>query len=114
MYTCVDLKPSDIGIQGVLEIIPLWGVYSISLGLSIDQTRYFHELPQESLRGLMALKYWRDGRCGSSYPSTWRFFLSVIEDRLGPKVAGELREKITSDETWTHTRKTGLSVNFLV
>ena len=98
----------------MLEIIPLWGDYCIFLGLSIDQTKYFHELPQESLRGLLALKYWRDGRCGSSYPSTWRFFLSVIEDRLGPTVAEGLKEKIVSDETWTHTRKTGLLMTFPV
>ena len=98
----------------MLEIIPLWGDYCISLGLSIDQAKYFHELPQESLRGLLALKYWRDGRCGLSYPSTWRFFLSVIEDRLGPTVAEELKEKIVSDETWTHTRKTGLPMIFPV
>ena len=63
--------------------------------------RYYVEQQQESLRGLLALKYWRDGQCGSGYPTTWKFLLDVIKDRLGPNVAEDLEKLIITNDTWS-------------
>ena len=103
----VDMRPSDIGLHGILEMNPRWEQYAISLGLTIEQTKYYLEQQQEALRGLLALKHWRDGRSGSSYPGTWKFLLDVIKDRLGPVVADKLRDKITANEPWTITGRIG-------
>ena len=86
---------------------PRWEQYAISLGLTIEQTKYYHEQQQEALRGLLAMKHWRDGRCGSSYPGTWKFLLDVIKNCLGPVVADELRDKITANKPWTITGQIG-------
>ena len=80
---------------------PRWENYAVPLGLTIEQTKYYLEQQQEALRGLQALKHWRDGRCGSSYPGTWKFLLEVIKDCLGPNVAETLRAKITANKLWT-------------
>ena len=83
-----DMSPSDIGLQGILEVCPLWDKYAISLGLSIDRVKYYLEQQQEALRGLLALQYWRDGQCGSGYPTTWKFLLvssRIVWDPKWPK-----------------------------
>ena len=103
-----DMSPSDIGLQGILEVCPLWDRYAISLGLSIDRVKYYLEQQQEALRGLLALKYWRDGQCGSGYPTTWKFLLDVIKDRLGPNVAEDLEKMIIANDTWTLTSPRGV------
>ena len=78
--TPVDTIPADIGLHGVLEMIPCLEQYAIPLGLTIEQTKYYHKQQQEALRGLLAMKHWRDGWCGSSYPGMWNFLLDVIKD----------------------------------
>ena len=103
-----DMSPSDIGLQGILKMCPLWYDYAISLGLSADMMKYYVEQPQEALRGLLALKYWRDGQCGSGYPTTWKFLLGVIKDRLGSNVAKDLEELIITNDTWSLTSPRGV------
>ena len=103
----VDMSPSDVGLQGILEMLPVWEEYAISLGLTIKQMEYYQGLPQRPIRGLLALEYWRDGQCGPSYPCTWRFLLDVIKDRLGPNVAEDLRKKVANNKTWTISSPTG-------
>ena len=103
-----DMTPSDIGLQGILKNCPLWYEYAISLGLSADMMKYYVEQPQEALRGLLALKYWRDGQCGSGYPATWKFLLGVIKDRLGSNVAQDLEELIITNDTWSLTSPRGV------
>ena len=105
--TCIDMIPSDVGLQGILEMLPLWTGYVIPLGLSINQLQYYQEQPQESTRGLLALQYWRDGRCGSDYPGTWRFLLDTIKDCLGPKVAMDLKTKVVANKTWIRVSQAG-------
>ena len=109
LYLCVpvDMRPSDKGLSGILKMNPRWEQYAISLGLSIEQVKYYHEQQQEAFRGLLALKHWRDRRCGSSYPGTWRFLLDVMKDDLGPVVADELRAKVAANKTWTHRGQAG-------
>ena len=101
------MSPSDAGLQGILEILPVWEKYVISLGLTIEQVEYYQGLPQRNMRGLLALKYWRDGQCGPSYPHTWRYLLDVIKDRLGPNISDKLRKKVAVNKTWTISSLTG-------
>ena len=100
------MKPSDIDLLGILEMLLLWTEYAL-LGLSINRVKYYQELPQENMRGLLALQYWRDGLCGSSYPGTWKFLLTVIEDKLGRNVADNLQTKITANRAWILSSQTG-------
>ena len=101
------MSPSDVGLQGILEMLPVWEKYAISLGLTIEQVEYFQGLPQRTMRGLLALKYWRDGQCGRSCPCTWRYLFDVIKDRLGSNVAEDLRKKVAANKTWTISSPTG-------
>ena len=101
------MKPSDIGLLGILEMLPVWTEYAIPLGLSINRVKYYQELPQENMRGLLALQYWRNGLCGPSYPGTWKFLLGVIEDKLGPNVAENLQTKVANNRTWILSSQTG-------
>ena len=101
------MSPSDVGLQGILELLPVWEKYAIALGLTIAQVEYYQGLPQRTIRGLFALKYWRDGQCGPSYPCTWGFLLDVIKDCLGPNVAEVLRKKVAANKMWTISSPTG-------
>ena len=51
--------------------------------------------------GDRALAYWRDGHCGKTFPTTWRFLLESVEKLRGPQVAKKLREKAEQEETWS-------------
>ena len=100
--TLSDLIPSDEGLCGLLNILPLWEEYAISLGLTLDHVTYFHqEIPQQNHRGMLALNHWRNGHCGPSYPNTWRFLLKVINDTQGYNVADDLEKKLAANENWT-------------
>ena len=103
----VDAIPSDIGLQETLEMLPNWQKYIIHLGLSIEQVEHYIGLPEMSMGGLLALKHWRDGKCGSDYPSTWKFLISVIEGCLGSNVAKKLETKVTANKLWTCTSQAG-------
>ena len=103
----VDAIPSDIGLQGTLEMLPNWQKYAISLGLSMEQVEYYARLQEMNMGGLQALKHWRDGKCGSNFPSTWKFLISVIDDRIGCNVAKDLKAKVTANKLWTCTSQAG-------
>ena len=100
--------PSDIGLQGVLDMCPVWERISIRLGLPIDKVEYYRGLPQRTIGGLLALKYWRDGQCGSGYPTTWKFLLDAIKDEMGPDVAKDLEKRIITNDTWSLTSPRGV------
>ena len=102
------MSPSDIGLQGILDEYPCWYKYAISLGLSIDRIKYYMKQHQLNVRGLLALKYWRDGGCGSRYPTTWKFLLDVINNCMGSKVAEDLEKLIIANDTWTMTTPRGV------
>ena len=57
------------------------------------------------LGGLLALQYWRDGRSGQSFPSTWRFLLKNVEDTFGKNVAEDLEKKASKEPTWSTGQK---------
>ena len=109
-----DMRPSDIGLMGILDMLPVWEEYTIPLGLSIDQVKYYESLPQQSMRGLQALQYWRDGRCGPSYPGTWNFLFQVIDAYVGPNVAVDLRKKVATKRAWTYTSWKGVLISPLM
>ena len=87
---------------------PRWDKYAISLGLSIEMVEYYQGLPQKNLRGLLVLKYWRDGQFGSGYPTTWKFLLDAIKDEMGPDVAKDLEKRIITNDTWSLTSPRGV------
>ena len=55
----------------------------------------------DPLGGLLALQYWRDGRSGKSYPSTWRFLLQQVEATFGENVATDLEKKAINNSKWS-------------
>ena len=105
------MRPSDIGLLGILDELPVWEEYTIPLGLSIDRVKYYESLPQQSMRGLQALQYWRDGRCGPSYPGTWNFLFHVIDAYVGPNVGADLRKKVTTNKAWTYKSQKGVYIS---
>ena len=92
------LSPSDVGLNGVLSDFPVWHFLAVSLGVPVIQVEAYRYDP---LGGLLALQYWRDGRCEASYPSTWLFFLEKVRDTFGKKVAEDLEKKASKDPTWS-------------
>ena len=63
--------------------------------MPVDQVNDLREDP--IMGGDQALAYWRDGRCGERFPTTWRFLLENVEELRGPQVAKKLREKAELD-----------------
>ena len=100
LHVSAGKVPSDIGLQGILTRCPHWVRYAISLGLNIDQIQTYSK-ESEDLKGLLALKHWRDGRCSSDFPTTWKFLLEVISDHLGTKVADDLEKQICKERMWS-------------
>ena len=94
-----DKTPSDVGIKRILLHIPQWWDLAGMLGVPIDQVKAFHS--ETVLGGDQALAYWRDGRCGERFPTTWRFLLGNVKELRGPQVAKQLREKAEQEETWS-------------
>ena len=93
-----ELTPSDVGLQGILSIAPLWRQLAISLGVPL-MTVQANELT--TLGGIVCLSYWRDGRCGEAYPHTWRFLLKTVKDTFGPLVAETIEKKAYSETSWS-------------
>ena len=94
----LDLSPSDIGLSRTLEGIPLWHRLAVNLGVPFDQVKACRCDP---LGDLSALKYWRDGMCGETFPSTWKFLLQEIETTFGVKVVKDLERKALGKPTWS-------------
>ena len=93
-------KPSDVGLQGVLDKVAVWHSLAISLGVPIEQVEAWES---KSLGGLLALRYWRDGNSGILFPPTWGFLLEKLKRSkdYGPRVADVLEKEVQSDQTWS-------------
>ena len=98
-YFCTDLTPSDVGLNQVSLEILLWERLVVNLGVPIDMVRSYRTDP---LGGLIALQYWRVGRCGKLFPTTWRFLLEQVETISGKLVAEDLRQKASTQPTWSY------------
>ena len=92
------LTPSDVGLSKILLDQPVWQYLAIGLGVPVNHVQAYRADP---LGGLLALKQWRDGLSGKSYPSTWRFLLQQVEATLGRNVARDLEKKAIKDPTWS-------------
>ena len=99
VFIVLELSPSDIGLSNTLEAIAEWHNLAVNLGVSIGQVQAFKSDPV--MGALLALKYWRDGKCGEKFPSTWRFLLLKIETTFGGKVAKPLERKASGKPTWS-------------
>ena len=75
---------------------------AIGLGVPVSHVQAYESKP---LGGLLALQYWRDGRSGQSFPSTWRFLLKNVEDTFGKNVAEDLEKKASKEPTWSTGQK---------
>ena len=95
--------PSDVGLQGVLEVVPVWDNLAIALGVPLAHINAFRIEP--TLSGLKALCYWRDGRSGSHYPTIWRFLLEKIKECEGYNVSDILKKKALENQTWSKPQK---------
>ena len=95
-----ELTPSDVGLQGILSIAPLWHELAVSLGVPFLTVKANMQSP---LGGMECLSYWRDGRCGEAYPHTWRFLLKTVKDSpsFGPLVAETIEKKAYSETSWS-------------
>ena len=82
----------------ILTVQPVWQFLAIELGVPVDRVQAYRTNP---FGGLLALQYWRDGRSGQSFPSTWRFLLKNVEDTFGKDVAKDLEEKAFKEPTWS-------------
>ena len=84
MSTCLiscdvhsDKKPSDSALNGILRNSPDWTSWILELGVPIEDVRVFRL--DQVMGGIFALQYWRDGKSGELYPSTWKFLLDTVK-----------------------------------
>ena len=67
---------------------------AVDLGISLA---HIDSIPDGPLKGLRTLAYWRDGKCDSSFPTTWSFLLEKVEGVCGRTVAEELKKTLSKD-----------------
>ena len=90
-----DKKPSDAALNGILRISPDWTGWIVDFGVPIDKVLTFQSNP---IGGLLALQYWRDGKSGELYPSTWKFLLDTMNEAKGCEVAQKISRKVEQNE----------------
>ena len=71
----------------MVEEFPVWDKIAISLGVPINHVEAFQ---MQHMGGVKALSYWKNGKSGKDYPSTWGFLLKVVEEKMGSKPAKDL------------------------
>ena len=91
-----DKKPSDAALNGILRICPDWTSWIVDLGVPIDVAVKFQSKP---MGDLLALQYWRDGKSGELFPSTWKFLLNTVEVGKGREVAQKILKKVEQNES---------------
>ena len=77
--------PSDVGVVGILEHIPLW--YDLAVVLGVPYAKVEAYRLDSATGGNRALLYWRNGNWGEDIPNTWGFLLETVEKLEGPLVA---------------------------
>ena len=93
------MTPSDHGLTKILKMYPNWYDYIFDLGVTIEQVKRFE---RESLKGLLALQYWRDGHC-VGYLNTWKILLNVIREQA-PADYPSVEKQVAENENWTLKR----------
>ena len=71
----------------MVDKFPLWDNIAINLGVPINHVKAFKA---QGMGGVSALSYWRNGKSGKDYPSTWGFLMKVIKQTEGSKPAEDL------------------------
>ena len=87
----IDKAPSDPELLKVLDKVSCWYKLAVALGVPINKA---NACKSSDTGGLDALCYWRDGRSGEEYPSTWKFLLDKIAERQGSTIAEEVNKYI--------------------
>ena len=90
-----DKTPSDAALNGILRNSPDWTSWIVELGVPIDKALTFQSNP---MGGLLALQYWRDGKSGELYPSTWKFLLDTVKKAKGPLAAQRILDEAEQNE----------------
>ena len=62
----------------------------MALGVPVEQAKAYIVKTSDT-GGLDALCYWRNGRSGEEYPSTWKFLLDKIKETHGSNVAEKVK-----------------------
>ena len=58
-----------------------------------------------SLKRLDTLVYWRNGKSGPNFPTTWKFLLQKVEEVCGAGVARDIEKTLLSEPTWCDGRE---------
>ena len=88
-----DRIPSDIGLQLILEEIPLWRDFAVSLGVPIDEVQAQHQFQHQQMGGLCALQMWRDGKY-ATVRNTWHSLLETVGEYKGSLKRKKLLDQI--------------------
>jgi hypothetical protein len=89
--------PSDIGLTQVVSII---GAEYEQLAVLLGIPRAHAVGQSGSLKGLDTLVYWRNGKSGPNFPTTWKFLLQKVEEVCGEGVAKDIEKALLSNRTW--------------
>jgi hypothetical protein len=94
------LKPSDAGLQGVIQLVGMWNEVAIAVGVP---QRIIEGKKLNSNPALNSLLYWRNGNTPN--PVSWEFLLKKIgeHESLGKDMAETIKQKIVSRDNrdWT-------------
>jgi hypothetical protein len=93
----LGLIPSDIGLSQVVSKI---GIKYEEVAVSLGIPRAHASLQSGPLRGLDILVYWRNGKSGPNFPTTWKFLLQKVEEVCGSGVAKDIEKALLSNRTW--------------
>ena len=84
-----DKKPSDAALNGILRFFPCSINWIADLEVPIDKGTSI-----KPYGCLLALNYWRDGKSGEHYPSSWKFLLDTVKRAKGPEVAQKILKEV--------------------
>ena len=94
-----DRTPSDAGLEGVWDAVPVWGRLAVKLGVPISTVE---SLQQNPIGCLKALQLWQSGRYkDKGFPPTWSFLLDAVEDISGPLISEKIADRVATEMTWT-------------
>jgi hypothetical protein len=93
----LGLIPSDIGLSQVVSKI---GIKYEEVAVLLGIPRTHASMQSGSLKGLDTLVYWRNGKSGPNFPTTWKFLLQKVEEVCGEGVAKDIEKALLSNRTW--------------
>ena len=98
-HALTDRTPSDAGLEGVWDAVPVWGRLAVKLGVPISTVE---SLQQNPIGCLKAFQLWQSGRYrDKGFPPTWSFLLDAVEEISGPLIREKIADKVATERTWT-------------